>query len=197
MSLRSKKAFAVAVCSGLLVSSWAAMPAAASPNDSSTTASSGAGQDHAKYCAIVVGETPGTNQYSPVLARACSDSSMQEAESELTSQVSTISGVKPLRGTLLVTYWSNANQTGDEANIYAGGSIGDGGTCNRSGYRLALSGWWEDNLSSLEGHYDCNYATFYDSWDWGNWGSSNNWLPANVPGFINDEVDSIQVVYRT
>ncbi|MGH3438175.1 MAG: hypothetical protein ACRDRN_17120 [Sciscionella sp.] len=80
---------------------------------------------HGEHCAILVGKSNGSGAISPVLARACSNVSRQDAKQKLYAKQSgeSPSSVRPYSGALLMTWWENTDYTGYSTDIYAGGSI--------------------------------------------------------------------------
>lgn len=166
----------------------------------SATASSPTGSPAAQpsYCAVLVGKAQASNGVSPTLSRGCSNISRRDAAIQMMTNRSGHSApqqVVPYKGALLMTWYRDINYAGPSTDIYAGGVIGGGDTCDSAGYRLSPNYYWAYNLTSAKGHGACNIARFYNI--------ANNFartysLPCHYVGIsLNDNVGHIQVWHRS
>lgn len=118
-----------------------------------------------RYCAILV-EKSAPGQVSPILKEACSDTSLDEAESAIQS-FRRPGGSSSVRGDkIVIMHWyeninfnevSQDSSVGAETKIYAY----EGG-CDSAGYRVEPKDYWKRNLSSLKGINGCNTARLTD-----------------------------------
>jgi len=140
-----------------------------------------------KYCATLVDRAPSADADSPVLSRACSNVSQDDARRHLVrpgARTAAETGVAAR--TLLMIWYEHAGFQGAAEGVY-----GNYGTCDSSGYRLNPNNWWAHNMSSARGADRCNFATFYNlsqiTW-WSTWLDTDH-LNAEQ----NDSVGRIQV----
>ncbi|MBT2228375.1 hypothetical protein [Nonomuraea sp. NEAU-A123] len=148
-----------------------------------------------RYCAVLIGKAT-EGKPSPVLARACDDTSAANAREKMlqeTSEDSPKSTVRPLAADLLMTWYSDTDYHGASTNIF-----GDDGPCDRAGYRLdvnsATFGIWSRILSSARGAGPCNTARFANRA-----GTSSQEFGLPVPylgSLLNDNVGTIWVYNR-
>ena len=173
-----------AAAAGLLVSFAMASPASAST--SSVAAPGGTG----KYCAVLVAKAATPGSASPMLSRACSNTSMATAHAKMAADAPT-GAVVPDSGAELMSWYQNSNYAGSSTNIYAGGVIGGGSTCDTAGYTLTPDDYWAYNISSAKGHGNCSRARFVNT-------ESNYALTFALPiayigDRLNDDVGTIHV----
>lgn len=153
----------------------------------------GTGAD--RYCAVLIGKST-EEKPSPVLARACDDSSAANAREKMlqvTSKDGSNSTMKPLAADLLMTWYSDTDYHGASTNVF-----GDDGPCDRAGYRLDVNnttfGLWSHILSSARGSGPCNTARFANRA-----GTSSQEFGLPVPylgSLLNDNVGTIWVYNR-
>jgi hypothetical protein len=95
-----------------------------------------------QHCAFLIGKIPPGETESPILARECADT-----EEELDR------GALSIGGTLLMTWYSNADYGGKSTRIE-----GHGGPCDEEGYGIGnlADPAWRNSLSSLKGWNKCN-----------------------------------------
>lgn len=124
---------------------------------------------------------------------------MQAAHAKVlqTQAANTPQTIVPLSGALLMTWYENAQcnqyKSGNSTNIYAGGIIGGGDTCDSAGYKLSPNYYWAFHISSAKGHGYCTKARFTNTEE--NYAATFA-LPVNYIGrSLNDDVGIIQV-YR-
>lgn len=146
------------------------------------------------YCAVLIGKAT-EGKPSPVLARACDDTSAANAREKMFQAASKDDSktVKPLAADLLMTWYSDTDYHGASTNIF-----GDDGPCDRAGYRLdvksATFGLWSHILSSARGAGPCNTARFANRA-----GTSSQEFGLPVPylgSLLNDNVGTIWVYNR-
>jgi hypothetical protein len=174
----------IAAATGLLVSFAVAGPASASPSKAAAPSGSG------KYCAVLVTKAATPDAVSPMLSRACSNTSMASAHATMAADAPDGVAV-PDAGAELMTWYENSNYGGSSTNIYAGGVIGGGSTCDTAGYTLTPDYAWAYNISSAKGHGNCSRARFVNT-------ESNYALTFALPiayigDRLNDDVGTIHV----
>lgn len=100
----------------------------------------------AQYCVTVIGKAPSPNEVSPVLYEYCSNKSEEDAKAHLGSPeaVAKLGSDAQLSSTDLVRLWQHAGWSGTRKLIQ-----GLAGPCDSAGYRIGLSTWWQNNLSSV------------------------------------------------
>lgn len=174
----------IAATAGLLLSFVVAGPASAS------TAKAAAPGGTGKYCAVLVGKAPTPGAASPLLSRGCSNTSMANAHAKMAANAPR-SVLVPYAGAELMTWYQNSQYGGSSTNIYAGGIIGGGSTCDTAGYTLTPDLYWAYNISSAKGHGYCSRARFVNT-------ESNYALTFALPiayigDRLNDDVGTIHV----
>src|SRR5690242_10500657 len=135
-----------------------AAPAAASTGQTAPAAPGG------KYCAVQLGKAPaGTT--SPVVARACSDTSLAEAKATMDSRhraTARARGETAVAANVVLMYlYENVNYNRDKAGRMT--AIVVPTNCDTAGYRFEPETWWKDNVSSVVGGTSrCNTTRVFD-----------------------------------
>ncbi len=186
ITARRGKLFAPLIAAGasLLLTFALAGPASAAPTQTAAPGGSG------KYCAVLVAKATTPGAVSPMLSRACSNTSMAAAHAKMAADAPN-SVVVPDAGAELMTWYQNKNYGGSSTNIYAGGIIGGGSTCDTAGYTLTPDYYWAYNISAAKGHGNCSRARFVNT-------ESNYALTFALPiayigDRLNDDVGTIHV----
>lgn len=193
MRLRNRSILVSTAAAGFIAVVSTMLPTMASAQER-TTAPESAGQG-APYCAMMVGKAPAPGLSSPVLGRACSHSSPEDATRKLNSELSgsdsgAVGAVMATASVRIARLYEKSNYRGSVMWIY-----GHAGFCDITGYRIDLSDWWRSNLSSVRGDNTCDRARIYDDPD-GFEGSHTGYfyLPlAYVGNRLNDDADYVQV----
>jgi hypothetical protein len=129
--------------------------------------STGQEGDQYEYCATLVSRSTVEGEDSPVLARACSTVSHEDARTNMLQVVKqerakaglSTQDITPLSSDLLMTWFEDADYGGDREDIY-----GSDGPCDSAGYEFHPSTWfpwqWGNTISSAAGTETCNMADF-------------------------------------
>lgn len=123
--------------------------------------------DGGPFCSILVGKAPEDGGNSPVLARSCSNTSIDETTKTIQAEYQKRRGFtgKHTASTAarLMTWYQHRNfndfgeQDGALTHIY-----GYDGPCDSSGYRVEPTDWWKNSLSSIFGNTHCDYARVHN-----------------------------------
>lgn len=191
MSLRTKMVASLLV----LAAGVLATPGVASGSPSAEA--SGAQAAPPKFCHVLLGQNKTSNGDSEVITQACSNESNAAAKSQFDKQIEKIKTSANTQrqsqalasGTALMTWWSNANQSGSSTVIY-----GNAGRCDSSGYTITPNDWWKNNMSSVVGYSYCNRMMF-DNKIYSGW-SIQYVSPANYLNNYNDNVGRVKIYCR-
>lgn len=182
MRRRATLAFAMTLAitaSGCLLSTTAqAQPISAEPG---------------KYCTLLYGEAePG--EFSPLLAQACSDVSMEKARARLGTILDNAAASESAEdaptlaaSTRLMLWFQHQYYLGSMAEI-----LGSAGDCDYAGYSIPVSGWWSSKISSVQGAGRCNTAYLLNV---PQTYAEVRSLPQSTLGSLNDNIGRIQVFY--
>jgi hypothetical protein len=137
---------------------FAAAPAAASTGQAASAAPEG------RYCAVQLGKAP-AGEASPVVAQACSDTSLAAAKATMDSRYQATTrarGETAVAADVALMYmYQNVNYNRDSQGLMTGVYVA--ANCDTAGYRFEPTQWWKDNVSSvLGGTSRCNTARIYD-----------------------------------
>jgi len=159
--------------------------------------STGQEGDQYEYCATLVSRSTVEGEGSPVLARACSTVSHEDARTnmlQVEQQERAKAGLGAQDNTtrssdLLMTWFEEADYGGDREDIY-----GSDGPCDSAGYEFhpdTLFPWqWGNVISSAAGTETCNMADFITQS--GTYAQTFN-LPVPFLGHtLNDNVGTIR-----
>jgi hypothetical protein len=136
---------------------FAAAPAAASTGQA-------AAAPEGRYCAVQLGKAP-AGEASPVVAQACSDTSLAAAKATMDSRYQATTrarGQTAVAASVVLIYMYqhvnyNRGSQGAMTTIYVPEN------CDTAGYRFEPTQWWKDNVSSvLGGTSRCNTARVYN-----------------------------------
>ncbi|MEU8510918.1 hypothetical protein AB0C76_04905 [Kitasatospora sp. NPDC048722] len=140
-----------------------------------------------QYCAAVLGHVPGADGRSPVLGRACSSDSREDALAKADGVDR--SAERPMDRTLLLEEFKDADYGGGV--IYA--FYGDAGGCDGNGYHLVNYIDVALSVSSMKGYNNCNAVHLWSTLSV----EKTMDLPASYLGAnFNDAVRELQVFHR-
>ncbi|MFE2408632.1 hypothetical protein ACFXDE_09835 [Kitasatospora sp. NPDC059408] len=140
-----------------------------------------------QYCAAVLGHVPGADGRSPMLGRACSTDSREDALAKADGVDR--SAERPMDRTLLLEEFKDVEYRGGV--LYA--FYGDAGGCDATGYHLVNYFDVALNVSSMKGYNNCNAVHLWSTLDV----EKTMDLPAPaLGGNFNDAVRELQVFHR-
>lgn len=135
--------------------------AQAQPGPAAPTDGADAAEPQGQYCVILVDKPADPNIPSNELFSSCSDTSIEEAESEMRSAETESSlaqrGVAVQAAAIPIMRWSeNLNNSQPYTVIY-----GNYGPCDGAGYNLSVNSYWNVRITSMQGYNNCNFARMY------------------------------------
>lgn len=115
-----------------------------------------------EYCSIKIDKAP-AGEISPVVAKACSDVSIEDAREEMRSQYTgkMRSEGRPVAAGVIAMHWySNINYNRDTPGRYSEIEVPE--RCDTAGYSIVPESDWQSQLSSIVGNYGCVIARVYN-----------------------------------